>query len=157
MFQPFCFTHEPQRCIQKHTHTHTHAEACSLGSFRGVIYDFRQNDIKNGGQGAPLAPIYHKLLAKIFEGEGKINLPVAFLNIGGIANITQINEKYEMISMDIGPGNCLIDKWIRINSDQNFDMNGDIARSGKIDKFILEQTIDNFYYNQFNKKKSIAL
>ena len=119
-----------------------------------VVHDFRQNDIKNGGQGAPLAPIYHKLLAKIFEGEGKTNLPVTFLNIGGIANITQINEKYEMISMDIGPGNCLIDKWIRVNTGKNFDNNGDIAKSGNIDKFILEQTIDNFFYN-YNKKKSL--
>ena len=120
-----------------------------------VVYDFRQNDLKNGGQGAPLTPIYHKLLAKSFKEEGKIKLPVIILNIGGIANITSINENYEISSEDIGPGNCLIDKWIRINSDQNFDMNGDIARSGKIDKFILEQTIDNFYYNQFNKKKSL--
>ena len=122
-----------------------------------VIYDFRQNDLKNGGQGAPLTPIYHKLLAKSFKEEGKIKLPIIILNIGGIANITSINENYEISSKDIGPGNCLIDKWIRINSDQNFDMNGDIARSGKIDKFILEQTIDNFYYNQFNKKKSLDI
>ena len=121
-----------------------------------VVYDFRQNDIKNGGQGAPLAAIYHKLLAKIFEGDRKTNLPVTFLNIGGIANITQINKKYEMISMDIGPGNCLIDKWIRANTEKNFDKNGNIAKSGNIDKFILEQTIDNFFYN-YNRKKSLDI
>ena len=56
--------------------------------------------------------------------------------------------------MDIGPGNCLIDKWIRVNSDNKFDENGDIARVGKTDKFILEQTIDSFYYNDISKKKS---
>ena len=120
-----------------------------------VVYDFRQNDLKNGGQGAPLAPIYHKLLAKTFKEEGKIKLPIIILNIGGIANITSINENYKMISMDIGPGNCLIDKWIRVNSDKNFDKNGAVARSGKINKFILEQTIDNFYYNKTSKKKSL--
>ena len=119
-----------------------------------VVYDFRQNDIKNGGQGAPLVPVYHKLISKIFKDNGKTNLPVTFLNIGGIANITQINEKYEMISMDIGPGNCLIDKWIRANTNKNFDKNGDLAKSGITDKFILEQTIDNFYYN-YNNKKSL--
>ena len=120
-----------------------------------VIYDFRQNDLKNGGQGAPLTPIYHKLLVKSFKEEGKIKLPIIILNIGGIANITSINVNNEISSEDIGPGNCLIDKWIRVNSGQNFDNNGDIAKSGKIDRFILEQTIDNFYYNQFSKKKSL--
>ena len=120
-----------------------------------VIYNFRQNDLKNGGQGAPLASIYHKLLAQTFKEEGKIKLPIIILNIGGIANITSINKNYDMISMDIGPGNCLIDKWIRVNSDNKFDENGDIARAGKIDRFILEQTIDSFYYNDISKKKSL--
>ena len=120
-----------------------------------VINDFRQNDLQNGGQGAPLVSIYHKLLAQNFKEKGKIELPIIILNIGGIANITSINKKYEMISMDIGPGNCLIDKWIRLHSDKNFDNKGEIAQSGSIDKFILEQTIDNFYYNEDSKNKSL--
>ena len=95
---------------------------------RDVIYNFRQNDLKNGGQGAPLAPIYHKLLAKKFKIEGKLKLPVEILNIGGIANKTSINENYEMTSLDVGPGNCLIDKWIRVNSNKKFDKKGDIAK-----------------------------
>ena len=119
-----------------------------------VIYDFRQNDLKNGGQGAPLTPIYHKLLAETFKEKEKIKLPIIILNIGGIANTTIINENYKITSMDIGPGNCLIDKWIRVNSDKNYDKNGEIARSGKIDKFILEQKKDNFYYKENNNKKS---
>jgi len=119
-----------------------------------VVYNFRQNDLENDGQGAPLTPIYHNLLAKTFKEKGKIKLPIIILNIGGIANITSINENYKMTSMDIGPGNCLIDKWIIANSDKNFDNNGDIARSGNIDKFILEQAIDNFFYNESSKKKS---
>ena len=122
-----------------------------------VIYNFRQNDLKNGGEGAPLAPIYHKLLVKAFRDRRKLKKksPVIILNIGGIANITTINEKYEMHSMDIGPGNCLIDKWIRLNSDKRFDENGNISRSGKIDKFILDQALDSFYYNKISKKKSL--
>ena len=120
-----------------------------------VIYDFRQNDLKNGGQGAPLVPIYHKLLVKTFKEIGKVKLPVTILNIGGIANTTSINENYEMTSMDIGPGNCLIDKWIKFNSEKNFDENGDVAKTGKIDKFILEKTLDNFDYNDSSKKKSL--
>ncbi len=130
-------------------------EKLSNQTKKTVIYDFRQNDLKNGGEGAPLTPIYHKLLVKIFKDEKKISLPVTILNIGGIANITSINEKNEMISMDIGPGNCLIDKWIRLNSNKKFDKNGNIARSGKVNKFILEQALDNFYYNNISKKKSL--
>jgi len=122
-----------------------------------VVYDFRQNDLKNGGEGAPLTPIYHKLLVKIFAKKRKIKLPVTILNIGGIANITSINKNYEMVSMDIGPGNCLIDKWIRLNSDKSFDENGSIARAGKIDKFILEQSLDSFYHNKIRKKKSFDI
>ena len=122
-----------------------------------VIYNFRKNDLKNDGQGAPLAPIYHKLLAKNFNEEGKIKLPIIILNIGGIANITNIDKNYIISSMDIGPGNCLIDKWIRVNSNKKFDKKGDIAKSGKVDKFILEQVIDNLYYSDFNKKKSLDI
>ena len=120
-----------------------------------VVYDFRQNDLKNGGEGAPLAPIYHKLLVKVLKKEEKIKVPVTILNIGGIANITSINKNYEMISMDIGPGNCMIDKWIRINSGKNFDENGNIGKSGSIDKFILKQSLDNYYNNDISKKKSL--
>ena len=122
-----------------------------------IVYNFRQNDLKNGGEGAPLAPIYHNLLVKAFRNNNKLKKKstVIILNLGGIANITIINEKYEMHSMDIGPGNCLIDKWIRLNSGKRFDENGDISRSGKIDKFILDQALDNFYYNKISKKKSL--
>ena len=124
---------------------------------KSVVYDFRQNDLRNDGHGAPLAPIYHNLLVKTFKEKGTIKLPIIILNIGGIANITFINENYKMTSMDIGPGNCLIDKWIISNSNKNFDENGDVARSGKIDKFILEQTIDNYYYNIDSKKRSLDI
>ena len=100
-----------------------------------------------------MAPIFHKLLIK----QNKINLPAIILNIGGIANITSVNKNYEMLSMDIGPGNCLIDKWMRLNTDKSFDQNGSIARSGKVDKFILEQSIDNFYQNKTSNKRSLDI
>jgi len=120
-----------------------------------VVYNFRQNDLKNGGEGAPLAPIYHKTLVKDLEKKGKIKVPVAILNIGGITNITVINKNYEINSMDIGPGNCLIDKWLRLNSDKKFDENGSFARSGKINDFILNQALDNYYNNIVSQKKSL--
>ena len=108
-----------------------------------VIYNFRINDLINGGQGAPLAPIFHQLLVN----QKKIDFPVCILNIGGIANITIISSKdsNDLKSYDIGPGNCLLDEWIRKNSKERFDKNGELAKTGKTDKIILNQAIDNFY------------
>jgi len=105
-----------------------------------VIYNFRQNDLKNGGQGAPLTPIFHKLL----KNKYKIKLPLIILNIGGVANVTFIDVRDNMSSYDIGPGNCLIDQWIRINSKNNYDKDGKIASLGKINKDILIQALKNF-------------
>jgi len=107
-----------------------------------VIYDFRQNDIKNGGEGAPLTPIFHKLIIN----KKKIELPVCILNIGGISNITAISEhdKNSFKSKDLGPGNCLIDEWIRHKTKNKFDKDGKIAKLGKINKLILNQALDIF-------------
>ena len=115
-----------------------------------VIYNFRKNDLKNGGEGAPLTPIFHKVLVS----QNKIDLPVTILNIGGIANITSIDKNKKISSRDIGPGSCLVDSWVRNNSDKNFDDEGRIARSGRINEIILTQSLDNFYNNDISKKKS---
>ena len=108
-----------------------------------VINNFRQNDIKNGGEGAPLTPIFHRLIVK----QKKIDLPVCILNIGGIANVTAINCEYNknsFLSRDLGPGNCLIDEWIRNNTKKKFDKNGAIANQGKTNELILNQALENF-------------
>ena len=107
-----------------------------------VIYNFRQNDIKNGGEGAPLVPIFHRLIVK----QKKIGLPVCILNIGGIANVTAIDEydKYSFLSRDLGPGNCLIDEWVRKNTKSKFDNNGELAKKGRTNDLILKQALDNF-------------
>ena len=117
-----------------------------------VIYNFRENDICNGGQGAPLAPIFHQLLVN----QNKINLPVCILNIGGIANITIVSSKdfNDLKSYDIGPGNCLLDEWMRKNSKEKFDKNGELAKSGKTDQIILNQAIDNFNNIEHNNNLS---
>ena len=59
-----------------------------------------------------------------------------------------------MSSSDVGPGNCLIDEWVRINSKNNYDKEGKIAQSGLVNKIILDQSLDNFYNNNISKKKS---
>ena len=120
-----------------------------------VVYDFRQSDIKNGGEGAPLSPVYHLALIKELFNENKVKIPISILNIGGIANITEIDKDFKITSKDIGPGNCLIDMWVRKNSDKLFDENGSFANKGKIDKFIFDQYLDNFYYSKINTKRSL--
>ena len=115
-----------------------------------VIYDFRQNDIKNGGEGAPLVPIFHRIIVE----QKKIQLPVCILNIGGVTNVTVIENlnKEGFLSKDLGPGNCLIDEWIRKNTKNKFDINGEIAKRGKTNDLILNQALDNFY----NKTNQIS-
>jgi len=113
-----------------------------------VIYDFRQNDIKNGGNGAPLTPIFHKILKKIF----KIKY-VTFINIGGIVNITSILNEDSMSGTDIGPGMCLIDRWMRQKTKKNYDKDGIIAKSGNINYEALQLLIKNFYKKENNVLK----
>jgi len=117
---------------------------------KNVVYNFRKNDLINGGQGAPLTPIFHKLLVN----QKKIDLPVTILNIGGIANVTSVQKGNKIFSSDIGPGNCLIDKWVRSNSNKSYDEDGHFAKAGKINKIILDQFLENFYGNDISKKKS---
>ncbi len=125
-----------------------------------IIYNFRQNDLINGGQGAPLTPIFHNLLSINISENYQINFPICFINIGGISNITKIikqDTKLEenLEAFDVGPGNCMIDEWVRRNSKHKFDQNGLIAKSGKINQLILNQVVDNF--NIFTYKKSLDI
>ena len=110
---------------------------------KNIVYDFRQNDIKNGGEGAPLTPIFHQLITTQY----KLDLPTCILNIGGISNITIIGEPvgtYGFTSRDIGPGNCLIDSWVRKNSKYKFDKDGILASTGKRNDIIFEQAQELF-------------
>ncbi|MDC2990661.1 anhydro-N-acetylmuramic acid kinase [Candidatus Pelagibacter sp.] len=117
-----------------------------------VVYDFRQNDLKNGGQGAPLTPIFHNLIAnKYLKKELDKTYSVNFLNIGGISNLTKtvkwdkLDKKTEFIeACDIGPGNCLIDDWVRKNSKKRYDIDGTLASIGNTDRLILNQALENF-------------
>ena len=102
-----------------------------------VINNFRNNDLINGGQGAPLTPIFHKLISKSINQNYKISFPLTIINIGGVTNITIINDNKDIEisnfhSYDIAPGNCLIDEWVRLNSDKKIDLDGEIAKSGKV-------------------------
>ena len=117
---------------------------------KNIVYNFRENDIKNGGEGAPLTPIFHQLIATKYN----LDLPPCILNIGGISNITIIGEptgSFGFTSRDIGPGNCLIDSWIRKNSNLKFDKDGILASRGTRNDIIFEQA-QELFGNRPNQK-----
>ncbi len=125
-----------------------------------VVNNFRENDLVNGGQGAPLAPLFHSLLTKNLCEKYQLEYPINIINIGGITNITRINSQNNsqgenLYAFDIGPGNCLIDEWVRKNSNNKFDKNGIFSNSGKVNDLILNQAIDNFEIKIFNKSLDI--
>lgn len=99
-----------------------------------VINDFRTADVKAGGHGAPLVPLYHRALA------AKLPKPVAILNIGGVANITWIGgtKDDDLLAFDVGPGNAMIDDWTLKTTGQPFDEYGLLASSGRVDSEIVD-------------------
>ncbi len=113
-----------------------------------VVNKFRQNDLNNNGQGAPLTPIFHYLISKEIKKKFNVKFPINIVNIGGITNVTTIKNNSDInndiSAYDIAPGNCLIDEWLRKTSRIKFDKNGDIASSGIVDKLVFNQATDNF-------------
>jgi len=97
-----------------------------------IIGNFRDNDIKNGGQGAPIGAYYHKYLLN------KIAKNAAIINIGGVSNITYVKNK-KLIAFDIGPGNSLIDDLMFNFYKKNFDKNGNNAYKGKKNNKLIQE------------------
>jgi len=91
-----------------------------------VVADFRSADVLAGGEGAPLAPLFHAALA------APLPKPIAVLNIGGVANVSWIGETGEILAFDTGPGNALIDDWVRRHTGAAADQNGALARTGQV-------------------------
>ena len=151
--------HDPKKKISKQLGD---GKLLSQLTEKKVVYNFRQNDLENGGQGAPFAPIFHNALANKIDKKFNLGFPINILNIGGIANITttvswqDLWDKNKIYAYDIGPGNCLIDEWIRKNSKKKYDKDGLIAKSGKIDELILNQAIENFT-TDYNYEKSLDI
>ena len=149
--------HDPEKKITKQLGD---GKLLSQLTKKKVVYNFRQNDLRNGGQGAPLTPIFHNALGNKLNKKFDLGFPINILNIGGIANTTSIvdweNSDHinKIHAHDIGPGNCLIDEWIRKNSKKKYDKDGLLAKSGQIDKLILNQALENFTENS-NYKKSL--
>jgi len=147
--------HNPKNLISKQL---GNGELLSQLVNTDVIYDFRQNDLKQGGQGAPLTPIFHNLISSIISNKYNIKNPIHILNIGGISNLTKtvpVSEIESIKGFDVGPGNCLIDEWIRNNSSKRYDEFGKIGRSGSVNELILNQAIDNFKINTYTNSLDI--
>ena len=92
-----------------------------------VVADFRSDDVAAGGEGAPLAPLYHAALA------ADLAKPVAVLNLGGVGNVTWIGPGTDdILAFDTGPGNALLDDWVRSHTGQAADFDGALARAGQV-------------------------
>jgi anhydro-N-acetylmuramic acid kinase len=106
-----------------------------------VVYDFRAADVAAGGQGAPLAPIYHRALVHRLGREA----PVAVLNIGGVANVTYIDGD-ELIACDTGPGNALLDDFLRLRTGRPLDTDGRKAAAGAVDEATIERLLQHPFF-----------
>lgn len=119
-----------------HTIRHNSAErltwqlgnASLLAEELGVptVADFRRRDLAAGGEGAPLAPLYH---AALLVDEPK---PCLVVNVGGVANITWLGKGGKVVAGDVGPGCGLLDAWVRETIGQPFDENGALAAAGRV-------------------------
>jgi anhydro-N-acetylmuramic acid kinase len=109
-----------------------------------VVNDFRSADMAAGGQGAPLAPLYHRALAR--SSKGALALPVAVLNLGGVANITWIGKDDSLSAFDTGPGCALIDDWLLSRTGALFDREGAMAARGRVDAAALTMLLRDPYF-----------
>jgi len=105
-----------------------------------VAHDFRSADVAAGGQGAPLAPLFHGALACELEK------PLAVLNIGGVANVTWIGAGGRLVAFDTGPGNGPLDDWVARHGGGPFDRDGALARAGTADAGVLGRLLAHAYF-----------
>lgn len=112
------------------------AEHCAVD----VVCDFRSRDVAAGGQGAPLVPAFH---AAMFAVPGQAT---AVLNVGGIANVTLLAADGAVSGFDTGPGNMLMDSWMREQRGQPFDADGALAASGQVDAILLARLLAEPYF-----------
>ncbi len=111
-----------------------------------VVADFRSADVAAGGQGAPLAPLFHSALA------ATLPKPLAVLNIGGVANVTWIGGSEEILAFDTGPGNALVDDWVCQHTGEAADFDGALARAGTVSAADVENFLASPYFDQLPPK-----
>ena len=109
--------------------------------FMTVVHDFRAADVAAGGQGAPLVPIYHQALARDLDRPH----PIAVLNVGGVANVTFVDGG-DPIACDTGPGNALIDDFMRARTGAPLDRDGDQAAKGRVDEVFVDHVLEDGFF-----------
>ncbi|MCB1475323.1 MAG: anhydro-N-acetylmuramic acid kinase [Rhodobiaceae bacterium] len=107
-----------------------------------TAFDFRSSDVAAGGEGAPLAPVYHRALV----ARSDLPRPVVVLNLGGVANFTAIDMEGDMIACDTGPANALLDDFVAARTGRPFDESGRLAASGSPDEAVLRKLMDDPYF-----------
>ena len=121
-------------------------QGARLAELSGIdcVVDFRSRDIAAGGQGAPLAPAFHRAF---FTDPQDFR---AVVNIGGIANISLLppQGRSDALGFDTGPGNTLLDIWCEQHTGKMFDLNGHWAASGEVDALLLERMMQDPYFAQ---------
>jgi anhydro-N-acetylmuramic acid kinase len=115
--------------------------ALALATGIEVVDDFRSADVAAGGQGAPLVPLYHGVLARKL----KSGLPIVVVNIGGVSNVTYVGAA-QLLAFDTGPGNAPIDDWVMKHTGVPMDLNGGLARLGHVDEHVLAAMLDHPYF-----------
>lgn len=114
-----------------------------------VVNKLRQDDMSRGGEGAPLAPIYHKCLVTKFIKENKLRAgPHVFVNIGGVSNVSYLDEKGGVFAFDTGPGNALLDDWVREISGKKYDEGGAFSLAGRADESWCAEVLKHPYFQQ---------
>ena len=106
-----------------------------------VAYDLRANDMRHGGQGAPLVPAYHRALAQSVSAR-----PLAFVNVGGVANVTWVGADDALVAFDTGPGNALIDDWMKLHTSVARDDGGATALAGRVDEATVAQFLGDGFF-----------
>jgi anhydro-N-acetylmuramic acid kinase len=111
-----------------------------------VVSDFRSADVAAGGEGAPLAPIYHAAMA------ADVERPLMILNWGGVGNVTYLGPEGEIIAFDTGPANALIDDFLIQRRGLEFDENGALGASGRVDPAALAALMSDPYFDRLAPK-----
>ena len=113
-----------------------------------VVADFRTRDVAAGGQGAPLAPFFHRALF------ARADETIGVLNIGGISNLTLLRADGSMLGFDCGPGNSLMDAWCAKHTGQAYDAGGAWAASGHVLPQLLEALLAEPYFGRAPPKST---
>lgn len=107
-----------------------------------VAHDLRAADVAAGGQGAPLVPVFHRALAQNLGGPG----PIAVLNVGGVANVTYVEAGADPVACDTGPGNALIDDFMRMRTGKPLDRGGEEAARGMVDERFVAHVLEHPFF-----------